>query len=373
MLPARPSAALSALLTARLYTLRALGVSATLVALSSSAAAAATAAPSAPPPAKATAAPTGDELYARSVAADDHVSYSSTLTSVVYEGDRAVSTVTRVEHKAPHAWRIWYLAPADAYGRMIVSNESLAYQYEPTLNRVIKHDWSSSAPGIATPVDVPRVESNYSVEIGPRASVAGRQTVSLSLVSRHTGEVVQRLWVDGQTDLILRRETYTSQGSVASKSSFDSIRIGVDQPQALFDLTVPSGMTLVDSPNFGKSTTDTASLVRGLNFTFAAPKYLPDGFALERGSVESHQGVNTVEFVYGDGLRMFSLFENASGRLPRFDRASPKPISIGTAEGQYADLAGQTLVSWNAGGLNLTIVGDLSSKEIATIGASIHP
>ena len=83
--------------------------------------------------------------------------------------------------------------------------------------------------------------------------------------------------------------------------------------------------------------------------------------------------MDTVEFVYGDGLRTFSLFENASGRLPRFDTASPKPIAIGDANGVYADVSGQTLVSWNAGGLNLTIVGDLSPKEIARIGASIHP
>lgn len=315
----------------------------------------------------------GDDLYSKSVAADDRVSYSGTLTSVIYEGDRAASTVTRIEHKAPFSWRIWYLAPSDAYGRMIVSNESLAYQYEPALNRVISHDWSTSAPGVATPVNVSQVESNYSVEVGPAASVAGRKALSLSLVSKHTGALVQRMWVDAQTNLILRRESYTAEGSVGAKSSFDTIRIGADLPQALFELTVPNGMTLVSSPGFGKSTTDTASLVRGLDFKFAAPKYLPDGFSLERGSVETHQGVNTVEFVYGDGLRTFSLFENASGRLPRFDTASPKPIAVGDQNGVYADVAGQTLVSWNAGGLNLTIVGDLSSKEIARIGASIHP
>jgi outer membrane lipoprotein-sorting protein len=315
----------------------------------------------------------GDALYGKSVAADDRVSYSGTLTSVIYEGDHAASTVTRIEHKAPTSWRIWYLAPADAYGRMIVSNESLAYQYEPALNRVISHDWSTSAPAVAAPVNVEQVEANYSVEIGPAASVAGRKAISLSLVSKHTGALVQRMWVDAQTDLILRRESYTADGSVGAKSSFDTIRIGVDLPQALFDLTVPNGMTLVTSPGFGKSTTDMAGLVRGLDFKFAAPKYLPDGFSLERGSVETHQGVNTVEFVYGDGLRAFSLFENASARLPRFDTASPKPISVGDASGVYADVAGQTLVSWNAGRLNLTIVGDLSAKEIARIGASIHP
>lgn len=323
--------------------------------------------------AKAAAVETGQSLYAQAVDADDQVSYSATMTSVVYEGDRAASTVARIEHEAPGSWRIWYLAPADAYGRMIVSNESLTYQYEPNRNRVYSYDWSESAFGFAVPIDVAKVESNYAVELGPASSIAGRKAISLSLVSKHTGALAQRIWVDDQTKLILRRENYTAEGHVGSKSSFDSIRLGVDFPEDLFNLTVPKGMTLLSGATYGKSTTNTAELVKTLDFKFADPKYLPDGFVLEKGSAASHDGVNTVEFVYSDGLRTFSLFENATGRLPRFDRSTPKPIDIGDAKGLYADVAGQTLASWNARGLNLTIVGDLSAKEIATIGASIHP
>jgi outer membrane lipoprotein-sorting protein len=312
-------------------------------------------------------------LYAQAVEADDYVSYSATLTSVVYEGDRAASTVARIEHKSPHSWRIWYLAPADAYGRMIVSNETLTYQYEPSRNRVYSHDWSESAPGVAEPVNIAQVLTNYAVEMGPAGSVAGRKATSLSLVSKHTGALAQRIWADDETKLIVRRENYNAEGSVVAKSSFDTIRIGVDLPQDLFSLTVPKGMTLVPGAEYGKSTTNTAELVKSLDFKFVNPKYLPEGFALEKGSVTSHAGINTVEFVYGDGLRTFSLFENASGRLPRFDQASPKPIDIGGVNGVYADVAGQTLASWNASNLNFTIVGDLSPKEMAKIGASIHP
>jgi outer membrane lipoprotein-sorting protein len=315
----------------------------------------------------------GQTLYAQAVEADDYVSYSATLTSVVYEGDRAASTVARIEHKAPHSWRIWYLAPADAYGRMIVSNETLTYQYEPSRNRVYSHAWSESAPGVAEPVNIAQVLTNYSVEMGPASSLAGRKAMSLSLVSKHTGVLAQRIWVDDENKLILRRENYNAEGTIVAKSSFDSIRLGVDLPQDLFNLTVPKGMTLVPGAAYGKSTTNTAELVRALDFKFVSPKYLPDGFVLESGSVATHAGVETVEFVYGDGLRTFSLFENASGRLPSFDQASPKPIDIGGASGVSAEVAGQMLASWNVKGLNFTIVGDLSPKEIAKIGASIHP
>lgn len=319
------------------------------------------------------AAANGGALYSNAIDADDHVSYYGTLTSVVYESDHAVSTVARIEHRAPHSWRIWYMAPADAYGRLIVSNEQQTYQYEPSLDRVISHDWYASAPGVAQPVDVGMVLKNYTVEIGPASSIAGRATHGLSLVSRYTGNVAQRIWVDDKTELILRRENYNSDGAVTTQTSFDSIRVGADLPPDLFALEVPKGMTLVRGFDYGQSTPNTADLLRIANFKFAEPKYLPDGFALQSGSTAMRNGVQTVQLVYGDGLRTFSLFENGTARLPSFDESTPKPVQVGTASAEYANVEGQTLVSWNDGGLNLTIVGDLSEKESATIGASIHP
>jgi outer membrane lipoprotein-sorting protein len=315
----------------------------------------------------------GSDLYRQAVVADEHVSYYATMTTVVYEGDHAVSTVARIDHRAPDSWRIWYMAPADAYGRLILSNEHQAYQYEPNLHQVISHDWNTTAPGVAEPVDVDAVLKNYSVEVGSASSIAGRATHSLSLVSRYTGNVAQRIWVDDKTQLIMRRENYNVEGAVTMQTSFDSIRIGASFPPELFSLSVPKGMTLVRGYDYGKATENTGGILKVAKFTFAMPKYLPDGFSLLSGSIAERNNIQTVQLVYGDGLRTFSLFENGTSRLPSFDQATPKPVFVGELSAEYADVDGQTLVSWNDGGLNLTIVGDLSEKESAKIGASIHP
>src|ERR1700686_3200774 len=86
--------------------------------------------------APAAASPEGNALLQRAVVADDATSYTGTLTSVVYTSDRAESTLVNVDHLAPSQWRIWYVAPADAYGRLIISNEAVTYQYEPSTNKV---------------------------------------------------------------------------------------------------------------------------------------------------------------------------------------------------------------------------------------------
>ncbi|HEV2909508.1 MAG TPA: hypothetical protein VGX02_09555, partial [Candidatus Eremiobacteraceae bacterium] len=101
------------------------------------------------------------------------------------------------------------------------------------------------------------------------------------------------------------------------------------------------------------------------------PRELPDGFTFEKGSTAARGGVQTVQFVYSDGLRSLSLFENATGRYPAFDDPSPKTLAVGKQDGKYTLVDGQTLLTWNAGGLNFIMVGDLPLKELAHIGSSL--
>ncbi|MDQ6780662.1 MAG: hypothetical protein M3Z37_05860 [Candidatus Eremiobacteraeota bacterium] len=311
-------------------------------------------------------------LFHDSLEADDGISYSGVVTTIVYGHDEAGSTVAKIEHKAPHSWRIWYLAPSDAFGRLVVSNETSTFQYEPRHGRVFRNDWSESAPDVAQPMDAALVEKNYAVELGTAGSVAGRNTRTVSLTSKHTGTLVERLWIDTSTKLVLRRESYHGDGSIESKSTFDNIRIGVSLPPELFKMSIPSGMVLKQGADYGHATSNIAALHASSKFRFADPHSLPYGFQLQSGSLSSHDGVDAVQLVYGDGLRTFSLFEYANASMPRFERATPKPIQIGAATGQYADVAGEALASWTRDGLIFTIVGDLGEKEIARIGSAIH-
>ena len=315
----------------------------------------------------------GNVLLRQAVAADDRVSYAGTVTTVLYGRDAAASTVVRIDHKAPHAWRIWYVAPADAYGRLVVSNETLAYQYEPAKGKVFANRWSQAAPAIASYPNVSRVLHNYSVEVGATTTVADRPAITLALVSKHTGLVAARFWIDAKTKLILRRENYHADGTIASKTSFDNVRYVGDLPADLFQLTVPPEMTLVQGENFEPLSTSISALPASLPFKAIVPKYLPEGFMLERSGVTTHAGVQTLQLIYDDGLRTFSIFENATGRLPSFQGVVPKAIAIGAESGKLAYIGGQTLVSWISARLNMTIVGDLSPKEFARIGASLKP
>jgi outer membrane lipoprotein-sorting protein len=315
----------------------------------------------------------GSTLLQRAVVADDATSYTGTLTSVVYTSDRAQSTVVNIDHLAPSQWRIWYVAPADAYGRLIISNETVTYQYEPSTNKVYANNWSASALALGDALDTARVEKNYAAQVGAETSVAGRAVHILTMTSKHSGTLVERLWIDDETSLILRREIYHSDGTIASKMSFDNVRTVKSLPKDLFNLSIPAGMTLEPGATYATKAASEAAATSTLTFTVVRPKFLPEGFSLAHESVGTHDAVQTLQLVYDDGLRDFSLFENSTGRIPKFDNGAPHPIAVGDQDGFYAEVGNETIVSWNAGGLNLTLVGDLPAKELSAIGASLKP
>jgi len=314
----------------------------------------------------------GNALLQRAIVADDSTSFTGTLTSLVYTSDRAQSTVVNIDHLAPAQWRIWYVAPADAYGRLIISNEAVTYQYEPSENKVYSNNWSSSAVGLGDNLDTTRIEKNYTIEVGAATSVAGRAAHNLTMTSKYSDTLVERLWVDDHTGLVLRREIYHADGTIALKTSFDNVRTVKSLPKDLFTLSIPAGMTLVPGATYAKTASD-ATATAALSFTVVRPKFLPDGFSLAHESVGMHDAVQTLQLVYDDGLRDFSLFENATGRLPKFENGSRHAITVGGNDGYYAEVGRETILSWNSSGLNLTLVGDLPTKELSAIGASLKP
>jgi outer membrane lipoprotein-sorting protein len=314
---------------------------------------------------------TGEALLRQAITADDHVSYTGTVTTVLYGGKGADSTIVRIDHAAPKKWRMWYVAPADAYGRLILSNESLTYQYEPKTATVYSNSWAAMSPGVDLDVDAATVLSNYKADVGPATSIAGRKATELSLVSKFSGVLAERLWVDAGTNVVLRRETYHGDGTVDTRSGFETIRFVKDLPKELFDLTVPPGMQVKPGVVYPTPSKDVASVQSSVDFKVVSPQYLPDGFSLVGASLGTRNGIQNVQLVYTDGLRDFSIFENATGRLPQFDNA--KSTTVDGESGITASLAGETLLSWNADSLNVTLVGDLSSRELAKIGASIKP
>ena len=88
-----------------------------------------------------------------------------------------------------------------------------------------------------------------------------------------------RLWIDAETHVVLAKEAYHSDGSLAWRTRFDDIRYTDAIPPRSSPRDTPRGYTTVH----GRSYDQTTSVARGgqnAGFKPFTPRYLPEGFSV---------------------------------------------------------------------------------------------
>lgn len=198
-------------------------------------------------------------------------------------------------------------------------------------------------------------ERKYDVVREPGPQIAGRAT---GLVTLRSNEVVrERLAVDDDTGLVLRRELFGSDGRAVRVVTVTQLDTS-PSPQA-----VGSGAS--------RPAPDKATRLRpeALEAPYAAPATLAGGYervaAFRRGRV--------VHLLYSDGLHGLSVFMQPGrlddDRLPEGGR----PVRVGGADARRFTWAGGEIVTWESGPVVRTVVGDAAPDEVMAAARSLPP
>jgi outer membrane lipoprotein-sorting protein len=312
------------------------------------------------------------ELLHASIDAPKTVSYVGEVQTTRWGPNGASATLARIEHVAPDRTRRLYVAPDSAYGDYVVTIATNSYVFDVKRNRI-----ETQNPVLASQValndNFALLIANYRPVLGTTEMVAGREAATVSLVNKYTGERAMRIWIDRETKLILAKETYRSNGSVATRARFDDIRYTGDIPPDLFSTAPPSGFSVVIGYQFNTLSTDIDKTTHSAGFDFQGPHYLPDGFSILSAEVADVNSVRTLHLMYSDGIRMVSLFENASGAAADFGAAHPLQTRVENYDAEYVKQGPTTLLAWHERGLSLALVGDLDLRELIAIAASVVP
>lgn len=207
--------------------------------------------------------------------------------------------------------------------------------------RIDGRPWTSGP----TDLDLPPAGRKYDLRTGPGPLVAGRPTTAVELWSG--GGIRERLAVDQATGLVLSREQLGPAG----------LPVRVVSVQQLEVAPVPEGRA---GPT---STTVAAALPR----PYRTPTLLAGGYlqlaAFRHGSI--------VQTVYSDGLHGISVFSQP-GRLDEDALPSGgRAVRIGRRTGWSYAWPGGVAVTWEAGGLVYTLVGDGPGEELVAAAASL--
>jgi negative regulator of sigma E activity len=312
-------------------------------------------------------------LVREALEAPRHVSYVGQLQTIRWGTRVANATIQRVEHLAPSSTRRTFLAPEALHGEYDITLGTTTTKIDPKQHRAMIFENPSSDNTIAMNSNITLLAANYHAVAGPVEIVAGRPATTISLVNRYTGERMMRLWIDNQTKIVLAKEAYHQDGSLAWRSRFDEIRFTGEIPSGVFSTTIPPGFQEVEGRRFADLTDDLQRTLDDAGFKPVNPGYLPDGFHIIGAENSDFNGLRNLHILYSDGIRTLSLFENNANSEPDFGGVKPSVVEFDGHEAQYVKDGPTTLLTWRENGLAFALVGDLDLKKLTAIAVSVVP
>ncbi len=196
----------------------------------------------------------------------------------------------------------------------------------------------------------PAIGRKYDIVRAPGPVVAGRPTHLLLL--RAGGVLRERMAVDEATRLVLRREVMGPAGRPARVVTVERLEMGArpsPRPPA----------SQLDRP-------------RRLRAGAVAPPYrAPAALAGGYERVGSYQRPGMVQHLYSDGLRWLSLFLRPGALSDRVLPPGGEPIRVARAPGVRYVWAGGEVVTWEAGPVVRTLVGEAPFDEVLAAARSL--
>ncbi len=214
--------------------------------------------------------------------------------------------------------------------------------------RLVEHageDWNLLWPGSSTGDGRPPAGLKYTMETVDSLPVAGRPSRLVEV--RGPGEaLVERLFLDEATGLLLRREQFEDGQGPVRTIAFESVTIGA---------TVPAPQV----PKEVVNATPTVIRADRLPSGVSAPPTLAEGY--QRIGLFRRSGV--VQALYSDGLYDLSVFEQR-GRLDKRGIASDRRVDVSGRTGWHHGWPGGHVVVWQAGGTVFTAVSDAPLSQV---------
>jgi len=311
-----------------------------------------------------------DALLAAAVSAPANVSYTGVVEELRIGGHSSEVSVYRIEHRAPNLTRRLYTSPSGLLGDAIVTRGDLIFSIDAKRRRTVETQNKAVDGPLALGADFVLLDRNYRMIRKGDEVFDGRRTIDLVLINRYTGRPTVVVRIDAASKLMLDKEEFASDGALVDELRFEEVRFTSSVPAA--DFALPQAYAVVQGPLVEEPSGHPDRIVKSAGFAAWEPRALPDGFAPVEGNVEELHGVRTVQLLYTDGIRTFSLFENAKPSTVDLTRLQPQAVRIGEGTARYADDGEASLLAWSDGNLCYTLVGELGLVDLQRIAQAIE-
>jgi hypothetical protein len=217
-----------------------------------------------------------------------------------------------------------------------------------------------------------RLETKYDVEIVGREQLLDRPCRRLEITRQRDGQLVERLWVDDTSGLLLRRETYAGEDQLLRMVTY--LRLDLDPSASRLgeDVRATRGQRpgqvrreqeVLEVDDHGRAALRAAGWV--------VPEELPGGYVTNGSFAVSAEQTQPLQTVYSDGLYTVSLFEQRGSLDPAtLPDGAELSERYGFATYTWKGAVPQRVV-WEAAGSTWSLVGDAPPDEFSAMIRSL--
>ena len=307
--------------------------------------------------------------------------FSATIVITSSFGGETTTMQALMMTKQPDKSRIEYSRPAELAGRVMVTNGSTMWRYDPTKNQVTKMELRKAECG-PLGMDYTEIirsllnETDLSYE--GTESVDGRSAYVLNITPRDETELMQdiantRVWVDCENWMLLGMEIHDPDGNLAVKSEYKDITFNTGIPDSEFIFEVPEDAVVVEESFEDRMPREmTLEDARdNLSFDMKTPSYLPDGCEFDHAVVF---GENRVSLMYTNGSELLHISEWVSDAVDHIEPeiSDPEVVSINGTDGEFgSELGFFNTLRWGVDGIEYSLSGTITKEEMLKVAESV--
>lgn len=314
--------------------------------------------------------------------------YSYTMHVTSYFGGETKESESKTMSKKPNLLKSIVTEPGKENQTIIVSDGKIVWSYTPDTNTVTKMKISKASE--LTKNDYTNIIDDFlndtNVTVLGVENVDGRKTYLLETTPKETDgdyELIYKtkIWVDQETWMPLRYETYNSDENLTMKLEIQDLQVNTGLPDSEFKFEIPEGAKIVDMGEIKlpeKLSLEEAR--KEASFKILTPEYLPEGYEFNNSMVYNNsqfspenQSFETVEITYTKDEAFISLAETVSMNQSSDDTImnEGEDIQINGIEGKYLSIGKTKLLTWKLGEVNLNLCSSLEKDEMLKIAESV--
>jgi len=238
-------------------------------------------------------------------------------------------------------------------------------------NSRFQYERRSEAPFNVHAVRSDLLRSSYTITIRSAEKVAGRDATFISIIPKYQYRPVNRLWIDSETGIILKRELKKSNADDEPlyRETFTSVTYEpVDEKQLEESRkSMEERQSRMRQSRSSRSLSEyrtVAEIPEKLRGEIVVPGVIPEGFVLDKVRIFTEYRGVTYHLVYTDGLLLFSLFQSRG-------RSVDQNRIVDRSGREQAGRTGMTVLSKRSRNTTFILVGYAQKALLRTVFDSL--